>query len=113
MSLDQATLIFEDRTLASDGFSALWRRNAAALQAQGVGDGDVVALLMRNSVEAIAAMVAVRHLGAIWCPINWHLKTNEVAYVLAASGARVLLVDAPLLAALPGLDSAGARPFGR
>ncbi|RVT49384.1 AMP-binding protein [Rubrivivax albus] len=111
MSLDQATLIFEGRTHAPEAFSALWRRNAAALQAQSVGDGDVVALLMRNSVEAIAAMVAVRHLGAIWCPINWHLKTDEVAYVLAASGARVLLVDAPLLAALPGLDTAGARPF--
>ena len=111
MGLDQASLVFEGRRWHADEFDALWRRNAAALQAQGVGDGDVVALLMRNSVEAMAAMVAVRHLGAIWCPINWHLKRDEVAYVLATSGARLLLVDAALLEALPDLDAAQARMF--
>jgi long-chain acyl-CoA synthetase len=42
------------------------------LRSAGVSDGDVVALLMHNCPEAIEIMVATRHLGAQWCPLNWH-----------------------------------------
>jgi long-chain acyl-CoA synthetase len=104
-----ATLVFEGRTLAPDAFEAHWRRSAAALRDAGVGDGDVVALLMRNSPEAIELMVAVRHLGAQWCPVNWHFKADEVGFVVRDAGARVLIADAELLAALSALDVGAAR----
>jgi long-chain acyl-CoA synthetase len=103
------TLVCQGRTLGPDAFEAGWRRSAAALAAQGVSDGDVVALMMRNSPEAIELMVATRHLGAQWCPVNWHFKTDEVRYILANSGARVFIADAALLADLRGLDVGGAR----
>ena len=56
------TLIFQDRTVSPDQFEMNWRRSAAALQAVGVREGDVVALMMRNSPQAIELMVATRHL---------------------------------------------------
>ncbi|MFO1327960.1 MAG: AMP-binding protein [Rubrivivax sp.] len=105
----QPTVVFQDRTLAPDEVEARWRRSAAALQAAGVGDGDVVALMMRNSPEVLELMIAARHLGAQWCPVNWHLKGDEVAYILANSGARLLVADDTLLQGLPGLDTGGCR----
>ncbi|MFO1288166.1 MAG: AMP-binding protein [Rubrivivax sp.] len=86
-------------------------RSAAALRQAGVGEGDVVAVLMRNSPLAIELMMAARHLGAQWCPVNWHFLADEVAYVVGNSGAKVLVADAALLAALPGLDTAAATTF--
>jgi long-chain acyl-CoA synthetase len=68
-----------------------------------VGDGDVVAMLMHNCPEAMELMVATRHLGAQWCPVNWHFKTDEVGFILADSRAKVFIAEATLLAALPGL----------
>ncbi len=105
------TLVFQDCAITPDEFEDRWRRSAAALSAAGVGDGDVVALMMRNSPEAIELMVAARHLGAQWCPVNWHFKTDEVQYVLDNCGAKVFMADAALLASLHGLDTAGTRVF--
>ena len=103
------TIVFQGQTLAPDTFEQRCLRSAAALQAAGIGDGDVVALLMRNSPEAMELMVATRHLGAQWCPMNWHFKQDEVDYVLDNSRAKVLVADAALLAALPGLQAGGTK----
>ena len=103
------TLVFQGQTIGADDFEARWRRHAGALAAHGIGPGDIVALMMRNSPDAIALMLATRHLGAQWCPVNWHFKVDEVQYVLANSGARVFIADAALLRGLPGLDAAAAR----
>ena len=102
------TIVFEEQVLLPDEFERRVLRSAAALRAAGIGEGDVVAMLMRNCPEAIEIMVATRHLGAQWCPINWHFKTDEVRFILADSGARLLIADAALLAALDGLDLARA-----
>jgi long-chain acyl-CoA synthetase len=105
----QPTLVFQGTSLAPLAFEQRMQRSAAALRAAGVGDGDVVALLLRNSPLALELMAAVRHLGAQWCPVNWHFKTEEVQYILANSGAKVLIADAALLAALPDLAPGSAR----
>jgi len=107
----KATLLFQGQTLAADDFDLRCRRSAAALQAQGIGDGDIVALMMRNSPEALELLIAVRHLGAQWVPVNWHYKTDEVQYILSDSGARLFIADAALLATLDGLQAGTARVF--
>lgn len=110
MNDDAATaLVYEGERIGAADFERRWRRSAAALRAAGIGDGDVVALLMRNSPMAIELMMAVRHLGAQWCPVNWHFRDDEVNHVLANSGAKALVADAALLAALPALVPGGAR----
>jgi len=62
----------------------------------GVGNDDRVALLLRNSLEFVEASVATVPLGAMKVPINWHWRGEEVAYVLADSAAKVLIVHAEL-----------------
>jgi long-chain acyl-CoA synthetase len=105
------TIVFQGRTTDPATFEACWRRSAALLARVGVGDGDVVALMMRNSPQAIELMAAARHLGAQWCPVNWHFKTDEVQYILANSGAKVFIVDAELRAGLPGLDTGATHTW--
>src|SRR4249919_61889 len=102
------TIVFEGQTLAPDDFEQRWRRSASMLRSAGVGDGDVVALLMLNCPEAIEIMFAARHLGAQWCPLNWHFKTDEAQFILADSGAKILIADAALLAGLAGLHPSAA-----
>src|SRR5438105_3859410 len=45
-------------------------------------------------------MLAGRHIGAYFVPINWHFKGEEVRYILQDSGARVLVIDRDLHTAI-------------
>jgi long-chain acyl-CoA synthetase len=75
------------------------RAIAGGLGALGVGQGDCVALLMRNDVAFLETSYGAVTLGAYAVPINWHFKPAEIAHVLADSGAKVLIGHGDLLAA--------------
>lgn len=69
---------------------------AGALYAQGVRKGDRVAVLAKNSHAFVALRFALAKFGAILVPINFMLKTDEVAYILSHSGARWVATDTEL-----------------
>src|SRR5689334_14610005 len=72
-------------------YGELAQRSAAAagmLQARGIGKGDVVALLMKNSAAFIELALAVSQAGAVLLPINFRLAQKEVAFILEHAGAR-------------------------
>ena len=76
----------------------------------GVGPGDRVGLWLKNCPEFIAATFGALHAGSVVVPINNFLKTDEVSYILADAGAKVLISEAAtageqseLAAKLPGL----------
>src|ERR1700751_485299 len=73
-------------------------RLGGGLAELGVGAGDRIALLLRNSLEFLEASIATVPLGASAVPINWHWRGEEVAHVLGDSGANVLVVYADLWA---------------
>ena len=68
-------------------------RLAHGLAARGLGRGDRLALLSRNSHSFVAIRFAVARLGAVLVPVNFMLTAEEVAYVLGHSGARLLCVE--------------------
>jgi len=72
-------------------------RASRMLKSNGVSQGDVVSLLMPNSVEYIIAYFACWKLGAIAGPVNSLLKADEVAFVISDSDAKVLLVHSDFL----------------
>ncbi len=78
-------------------------RTAGALEAEGIGAGDTVALLFRNDVPFALLSLAAARLGAAILPINWHFSADEVAYVLADSSAKLLIGHADLLLPLEGI----------
>jgi long-chain acyl-CoA synthetase len=53
--------------------------------------------MLRNDFAFFEASAAAATLGSPVVPINWHLKAEEVAYILADSGAQVLVCHADLL----------------
>ena len=75
-------------------------RATRGLSELGIGAGDRVALLLRNSIEFLEASVATVPIGASAVPINWHWRGEEIAHVLLDSGARALVVHADLWPAI-------------
>jgi fatty-acyl-CoA synthase/long-chain acyl-CoA synthetase len=72
-------------------------RLANALRERGVGPGDRVAVLGLNSPAVVESFLAVVRAGAICVPVNFRLVADEVAYLLADSGAVAVIADAALL----------------
>ncbi len=66
---------------------------AAALARHGVGEGDRVAVLSRNSHAVVALRFALARRGAVLVPINFMLNREEIGYILDHSGAKWLCVD--------------------
>ncbi len=77
-------------------FDALVTRLAAGLAQRGIGYGDRVAVLARNSHGFAALRFALARLGAVLVPINFMLKADEVAYILRHAGAKTLATDSGL-----------------
>src|SRR5882757_9400899 len=72
-------------------------RAAAGFQALGLGGGTPVAMMLRNDFALFEVSGGAAALGSPVAPINWHLKSEEVAYILADSGAEILVCHADLL----------------
>ena len=75
-------------------------RASSGLHELGIGAGDRVAMLLRNSLEFLEASIATVPLGASAVPINWHWRGEEIAHVLRDSGAKVLMLHADLWEAI-------------
>ncbi|WP_230395549.1 non-ribosomal peptide synthetase, partial [Plantactinospora alkalitolerans] len=73
---------------------------AAGLVAGGVGVESVVALLLPRGVEIVTAMLAVWKAGGAYVPVDPELPAERIGYVVADSGARLVL-------AADGVDVAG------
>jgi long-chain acyl-CoA synthetase len=86
-------------------------RMAGGLATLGVGQGDCVAILMRNDIPFLIASYGAIALGALAVPVNWHFKPDEVGYVLRDSGAKVLIAHADLLRAASGGIPSGLPVF--
>ncbi|MEJ8809943.1 fatty acyl-CoA synthetase [Variovorax ureilyticus] len=79
-------------------FDAICSRVAGALARHGIGKGERVAVLARNSHAFAALRFALARLGAVLVPINFMLKSEEVAYILRHAGASMLATDSGLAA---------------
>lgn len=108
MSVERQTgIVSGDRRKTRDEMNDRARLIAGGLVALGVKQGDSVGILMRNDIAFLEAAYAVMTLGAYAVPINWHFKSDEIAYVVGDSGARVLIGHADLLHGLAGVVTAG------
>jgi long-chain acyl-CoA synthetase len=86
-----------DRRLTLDELRDRARRAAGGLAAAGVTEGGMIAVMLRNDVAFVEAMLAAGYLGAYFVPISWHLKRDEVRFLLADSGATHLVIHTDLL----------------
>lgn len=80
-------------------------RTAALLTSRSVNRGDVVSLLMPNSVEYIIAYFACWKLGALAGPVNSLLKAQEISFVVSNSEARALVIHSEFQTIVDGIRS--------
>ncbi|MBI2872125.1 MAG: long-chain-fatty-acid--CoA ligase [Chloroflexi bacterium] len=88
---DRLAVIFEDKRLSYADLAARANRLANALHDRGLAPGDRVATLQVNCNELIEAYFATARLDAIYVPLNFRAKAEELTYMLNDCGARVLL----------------------
>ncbi|HEX8222568.1 MAG TPA: AMP-binding protein [Allosphingosinicella sp.] len=79
------------RILTYAALEARAARTAGLFAAQGVGDGDRVAILSRNRIAFFEALFACARLGAILVPLNWRMPPAELDPLIADSAPRLLL----------------------
>jgi long-chain acyl-CoA synthetase len=77
-------------------------RGVTGLDQLGIGEGDVVAIMLRNEIAFLEAMLMARQAGCYSCPINWHYKADEAGYILRDVGAKALVIHADLLRQIEG-----------
>ncbi|MFV0309815.1 MAG: AMP-binding protein [Desertimonas sp.] len=80
------------------------RAMAAGLDALGIGVGERVAMVSHNASRLITALFGVSGSGRILVPINFRLVAEEVRYIIAHSGARVLMIDPELADAMADVE---------
>ena len=80
------------------------RAMAAGLDEFGIGVGERVAMISHNSARLLTALFGVSGSGRVLVPINFRLVAEEVKYIVAHSGARVLLVDPELAEAMADVE---------
>jgi long-chain acyl-CoA synthetase len=77
-------------TFRSD-FEISSKKLARILQNKGIGQGDTVAILMRNDVRYLEVIQACRYLGSYFVPLNWHSVATEIEHIVQDSGAKILI----------------------
>ncbi|TWT04359.1 fatty acid--CoA ligase [Planococcus sp. CPCC 101016] len=78
-------------------------RLANALTAEGVSRGDRVSSFLFNNSELPTALFACAKIGAIFNPINFRLKPEELAYILNDASPEVVLFEEALKETIEGI----------
>ncbi len=117
---DRAAARYADRTLWAPAdppgeiltyraFAERVHRTAAALARLGVGPGTHVALMLPNVSAFAAIWMALSRLGAVLVAVNTRFTARELAFVLEASEAELLIIDHRFLPVLAEIPAASLR----
>lgn len=85
-------------------------RLAAAFAKAGIGKGDRIATLLRNSAETIEIYYAAAKRGAILCNLNLRLSPPELAYILEDSEPKLLIAGDDFLGLMDEIAAETALP---
>jgi amino acid adenylation domain-containing protein len=89
-----SALIDGDRSISYTDLHACVGRVAARLRRDGVGRGDRVLILVRNSLEFVVAFWAVQYVGAVAVPLNPDIKSAKLRWIGTDCTLAALIVDA-------------------
>ena len=93
---DKPALVSDDATLSYRGLNARANRYARWARAQGVGKGDVIALLMTNRPDYLAIWLGFAKIGAATALLNTNQTGAGLAHSVKVVGARWAVVEAAL-----------------
>ena len=92
-----------ERRFTYAAFARRCYRLAHALSSLGVAKGDRVGILSPNSHHFLESFYGTSLLGAVLVPLNYRLVSGDFEYAFSHSGAKVILADSDLTAALDSI----------
>jgi long-chain acyl-CoA synthetase len=101
---DAPAYVLGDRTITFGQLDERSNRVAQGLRAAGVGAGDRVAILDKNSLEYFDLVFGAAKLNAVLVAVNWRLAPPEAAFIVNDATAKVLVVGADLVPLLAGFE---------
>ncbi|WP_102144858.1 long-chain-acyl-CoA synthetase FadD6 [Mycobacterium hubeiense] len=106
---DRVFLKFDDQQITYRQANETANRYAAVLAARGVGHGDVVGIMLRNSPDAVLLMLAVVKCGAVAGMLNYHQRGKVLAHSIGLLGAKAVVAETDLIEAITesGADTTG------
>lgn len=90
---ERTAVIWQDRSWTYAEFAGIVAAMMDLLKEQGVGAGDVVAIISGNRPEMLAAHYAIPALGATINALNTRLDASVIKHILSHSGAKFILAD--------------------
>ncbi|MBJ7463540.1 MAG: long-chain-acyl-CoA synthetase [Mycolicibacterium sp.] len=94
---DRVFLKFEDQRITYRQANETVNRYAAVLAARGVGHGDVVGIMLRNSPDSVLLMLATVKCGATAGMLNYHQRGKVLAHSIGLLNAKAVVAEADLV----------------
>jgi acyl-CoA synthetase (AMP-forming)/AMP-acid ligase II len=110
LDLDKPAVVFGDRSRTYGEFREASRRVANALVGLGIPRMERVAILSANRLEFLEIEMGISAARAIMVPLNWRLRTGELANLLRRSAARAIFVEDRFLGTILELRRSGELP---
>ena len=103
-------ILFGDQAISFDELDAQVNRFGNALRPY-LAKGDRALLLLKDSPDFVAAFLGIMRIGAVAVPISTRLTAEDLAFVMADSGAKALIIDDDFLPAYRrAVEINGRRP---
>lgn len=93
---DHVAVVADDRAVTYRQLDERSSRLAHVLRGSGVADGSRLGIMLPNSIEFIESLAASAKLAAASLTINWHLRPDELAWILDDSGIAALVTTEEL-----------------
>lgn len=107
---ERTALVAGDERLNYGGLREKVEALARRLIGAGLAPGDRVAILLPKSISECVAIFAISRAGAVFVPVHPNLRPRQVRHILDDCGARLLVTDSSLLAALDPSAAADGEP---
>jgi long-chain acyl-CoA synthetase len=93
---DKPALVEGEVSLTFGQLDGRVARAHGALASLGLNGTAPIAVMLHNSIEFFEVSLAAARFGCQVVPVNWHLKEDELTWVVGDSGAALLVADASL-----------------
>ena len=100
---DRVMMVFEGKRWTFSQTNECVNRLANALMKLGIEKGDRVGVLQVNCNEYIEAYFATAKLGAIFVPLNFRAKADELSFMISNAEAKLLFLGARYLEMVDGM----------
>ena len=94
---DKEAIVFEEKRLTYAELNSRANQLASQMQAWGVGSGDRVGIMQVNCNEIIETYFAAAKLGAIFVPLSFRGRAEEIRHMVNASECKVVIAGSRYL----------------